>query len=152
MGEQGASVEGREFSSNSRARLDGQSNSIARNTQQQRRKKNKSANKQLAAPAATQEASLNGSASLQAVHMFANQRAATYQEQERRVQASSHNQPEYTSESRHQLGKFILPAVRLALDHINNNQTILGAYKLEVVPRDTEVSGRKFLGRPINLF
>lgn len=47
---------------------------------------------------------------------------------------------QYTSESRHQLGKFILPAVRLALDHINTNHSVLAAYKLEVVPRDTQVS------------
>lgn len=52
-----------------------------------------------------------------------------------------------TSENRHQLGRFILPAVRLALDHINNNNTILGSYKLEIVPRDTQVSRIEYLSR-----
>jgi len=56
-------------------------------------------------------------------------------------QTPSHlHRPQYTSETRHQLGKFILPAVRLALDHINKNNSILSDYKLEVVPRDTQVS------------
>lgn len=39
-----------------------------------------------------------------------------------------------------QLGRIILPAVRLALDHINNNNSILSSYRLEIVPRDTQVS------------
>lgn len=43
-------------------------------------------------------------------------------------------------ESRHQLGRFILPAVRLALDHINKNSSVLSNYQLEIVPRDTQVS------------
>lgn len=38
------------------------------------------------------------------------------------------------------LGLSMWPAVRLALDHINNNSTILRNYKLEIVPRDTQVS------------
>lgn len=42
--------------------------------------------------------------------------------------------------SRYQLGRFLLPAVRLALDHINKNSTLLGSYRLEIVPRDTQVS------------
>lgn len=41
---------------------------------------------------------------------------------------------------RYQLGRFLLPAVRLALDHINKNSTLLGSYRLEIVPRDTQVS------------
>jgi len=48
----------------------------------------------------------------------------------------------HSPESRHQLGRFILPAVRLALDHINSNTSVLGSYKLEIVPRDTKVSWR----------
>lgn len=46
----------------------------------------------------------------------------------------------FSSENRHQLGRFILPAVRLALDHINTNNSVLSSYKLEIVPRDTQVS------------
>lgn len=46
----------------------------------------------------------------------------------------------FSSENRHQLGRFILPAVRLALDHINTNKSVLSSYKLEIVPRDTQVS------------
>lgn len=61
-------------------------------------------------------------------------------------QASTSANTQYTSsETRHQLGKFILPAVRLALDHINTNRSILSAYKLEVVPRDTQVSSVFYL-------
>lgn len=56
------------------------------------------------------------------------------------VSAGGGQQQVGSPESRHQLGRFILPAVRLALDHINNNHSVLGAYKLEVVPRDTQVS------------
>lgn len=60
-------------------------------------------------------------------------------------QPASTSAMQYTnSENRHQLGMFILPAVRLALDHINSNHSILSAYKLEVVPRDTQVSYLSF--------
>lgn len=45
-------------------------------------------------------------------------------------------------DDRHQLGRSILPAVRLALDHINKNKTILPSYRLEIMPRDTQVSSR----------
>lgn len=55
--------------------------------------------------------------------------------------SSSASATSYTSpENRHQLGRFILPAVRLALDHINTNASVLGSYRLEIVPRDTQVS------------
>jgi hypothetical protein len=65
----------------------------------------------------------------------------SHPEKQHQVQPASTTATQYTnSETRHQLGKFILPAVRLALDHINTNNTILSAYKLEVVPRDTQVS------------
>lgn len=39
-----------------------------------------------------------------------------------------------------QLGKLVLPAVRLALEHINRNRTLLRNYRLEIVPSDTQVS------------
>lgn len=39
-----------------------------------------------------------------------------------------------------QLGKIIMPAVNLALDHINKNGSILRSYKLAIVPEDTQVS------------
>lgn len=54
-----------------------------------------------------------------------------------------------SAEARHQLGKSILPAVRLALDHININSSVLGGYRLEVVPRDTQVSYRPFSFSPL---
>lgn len=50
-----------------------------------------------------------------------------------------------SSSGRYQLGRFLLPAVRLALDHINKNSTLLSSYRLEIVPRDTQVSNRKVL-------
>lgn len=54
----------------------------------------------------------------------------------------------FSSENRHQLGRFILPAVRLALDHINTNSSVLSSYKLEIVPRDTQVSYSELM-RPV---
>lgn len=120
-----------EFTSGSSLRSDDQHLTASRNQSPKRRRKNKN--------------NEHATGQKDDVIREANDQVTANEDQERQHQspaqtlsASSMQYP--NSETRHQLGKFILPAVRLALDHINTNRSILSAYKLEVVPRDTQVS------------